>query len=407
MEEVLVIRCLDILNNIFAFNHLDNCNRISRFLENVVYINNLTETKNLIILNEFINKNKKIFIEIDPAYLFNSALSNKIFVDLPKLDKHLKILINNKNSFLLMNFMREQLPHDEYIIPLLYTLQKYPELKNRILYITNLDINDELTRVSNLIGLSADGLICYNFNYFELDCYFNNIENNVTRSSNKEKLFLSLNTKPEKPNRLNMALYLNKYNLFNEGYFSLRKSYKYDASEAKQSIFDDLVDQFYSFSKKWDNLVIRQDLDEINNHIDRKGTWSGYPYPIELYNKSYISIIAETHFKFNRSVFLTEKTYRTIFYEHPFIMLGPPNSLTALRSLGYITFAPIINEEYDVEESDYKRLCSGLENLINNKKQIIERYNELLDISKHNKNILIKNSQKSISSIKNIFKGLR
>jgi len=253
MEEVLVIRCLDILNNIFAFNHLDNCNRISRFLENVVYINNLTETKNLIILNEFINKNKKIFIEIDPAYLFNSAISNKIFVDLPKLDKHLKILINNKNSFLLMNFMREQLPHDEYIIPLLYTLQKYPELKNRILYITNLDINDELTRVSNLIGLSADGLICYNFNYFELDCYFNNIENNVTRSSNKEKLFLSLNTKPEKPNRLNMALYLNKYNLFNEGYFSLRKSYKYDASEAKQSIFDDLVDQFYSFSKKWDN----------------------------------------------------------------------------------------------------------------------------------------------------------
>lgn len=407
MESLLVIRCPDILNNIFSFNNNNPKNRVSRFLKSKIYIDNLIENKNLKILNQFITENKLILIEIDPAYIFNTKLPNPIFIDLPELSKHLELLINYKNCHLAVNFLREQTPHDEYIIPLLKTINKYPELKNKIWYFTNFDITTEINRISNLINLPQQGINCINLNYFEVDCYINCI--NTTQrnfNSKKEKLFLSLNTKPEKINRLNMALFLYENELLDKGYFSLKKMNNYDTNIYNQNIFDELRNTYTNFVKVWDNYLINQDEDKITNDINSNGTFSGYPYPIDLYDKTYISIISETHFSFDRAVFLTEKTYRTIFYEHPFIMLGPPKSLKELKLLGYVTFSPIINEDYDNEENDYIRLNNALINLKNNHETIIHKYNELLKISSYNKSVLIKNAEQTINYINSIFKAI-
>lgn len=404
MERLLVIRCPDILNNIFSFNDNNPKNRVSRFLKSKIYIDNLTELKNLKILNQFIIENKPILIEIDPAYLFNSNLSNPIFIDLLELSKHLELLLNYKNSHLVINFLREQSPHDEYIIPLLKIINKYPELKNRIWYFTNFNITDEINRISKLINLPYQGINCITINYFEVDCYLNCV-NTVQRNFNreKEKLFVSLNTKPEKINRLNMALFLYEKGLLDEGYFSLKKINNYDTNITNQNIFNELRNKYDNFVKIWDNYLINQDEEKITNSININGTFSGYPYPVNLYDKTYISIISETHFGFDRAVFLTEKTYRTLFYEHPFIMLGPPKSLKELKLLGYTTFNPIINEDYDDEENDYIRLNNALINLRNNSETIIHKYNELIKISSYNKSVLIKNAEKTVNYINKIF----
>jgi hypothetical protein len=54
--------------------------------------------------------------------------------------------------------------------------------------------------------------------------------------------------------------------------------------------------------------------------------------------------------------FLTEKIFNCIPFKQPFIAVTYPNSLAALRKLGYKTFDGIIDESYDTEIDDTKRL---------------------------------------------------
>lgn len=94
---------------------------------------------------------------------------------------------------------------------------------------------------------------------------------------------------------------------------------------------------------------------------------------IELYKKTYISLITETvyfkretitdnvHDSHFDGIFLTEKTYRPIACRHPFIMVSRPHTLRALRERGYKTFSPYINESYDDIEDDYERMDKILE----------------------------------------------
>lgn len=82
------------------------------------------------------------------------------------------------------------------------------------------------------------------------------------------------------------------------------------------------------------------------------------------YNDSYFSLIHETIFykeSFNGfghipTLFLTEKTYKTIAAKHPFIIAQRPGILSALHSEGYKTFSPYIDETYDTIDNDRDRL---------------------------------------------------
>jgi hypothetical protein len=52
----------------------------------------------------------------------------------------------------------------------------------------------------------------------------------------------------------------------------------------------------------------------------------------------------------------SEKIYKPIVVKHPFIIVSTPNFLKELRNLGFKTFAPYIDESYDTEHNDKKRL---------------------------------------------------
>jgi hypothetical protein len=59
---------------------------------------------------------------------------------------------------------------------------------------------------------------------------------------------------------------------------------------------------------------------------------------------------------FGRRWHLTEKTFKPIALEMPFILVAPAGSLEYLRSYGFKTFNGIIDESYDEETDDIKRL---------------------------------------------------
>lgn len=69
----------------------------------------------------------------------------------------------------------------------------------------------------------------------------------------------------------------------------------------------------------------------------------------KLYRTSLCHVVFETHFDADQSqgTFLTEKTYKCIKFGQPFVVVGPPYSLAALRVRGYRTFDSVIDNSYD------------------------------------------------------------
>lgn len=80
----------------------------------------------------------------------------------------------------------------------------------------------------------------------------------------------------------------------------------------------------------------------------------------QFYQNSYFSVISETTFYYRdtrqNSRFITEKTFKAILMSHPFIIVSIPKSLEVLKELGYKTFSPWIDESYDQEMNDNKRM---------------------------------------------------
>jgi hypothetical protein len=77
----------------------------------------------------------------------------------------------------------------------------------------------------------------------------------------------------------------------------------------------------------------------------------------EHYTQSYCHIVMETHFDADQSggAFLTEKTFKPIKHGQPFVIVGAPGSLKALKDLGYRTFDHAIDNSYDLETDNTRR----------------------------------------------------
>jgi hypothetical protein len=59
---------------------------------------------------------------------------------------------------------------------------------------------------------------------------------------------------------------------------------------------------------------------------------------------------------FGRRTHLTEKTFKAIALEMPFVMVAPAGSLAYLREYGFRTFDSIFDESYDEETDDIRRI---------------------------------------------------
>jgi hypothetical protein len=70
---------------------------------------------------------------------------------------------------------------------------------------------------------------------------------------------------------------------------------------------------------------------------------------------SLIYVPTETVY-FGRRLHLTEKTFKAIALEMPFVLVAPAHSLEYLRSYGFQTFHGIFDESYDEETNDIQRI---------------------------------------------------
>jgi hypothetical protein len=93
---------------------------------------------------------------------------------------------------------------------------------------------------------------------------------------------------------------------------------------------------------------------------------------------SLIYVPTETVY-FGRRLHITEKTFKAIALEMPFVLMATAGSLEYMRSYGFRTFADVFDESYDQETDDIKRaeqvvqLLKDLDNLSAAERQQIHR----------------------------------
>tara|TARA_R100000734_G_C3312684_1_gene103763 strand:+ start:948 stop:1901 length:954 start_codon:yes stop_codon:yes gene_type:complete len=127
-------------------------------------------------------------------------------------------------------------------------------------------------------------------------------------------------------------------------------------------------------------------------------SWLVYPYPPQ-YEKTICSIVCESIID-EPSFQLSEKTYKPIMMCHPFVVLGPKGMLSFIRSMGFKTFSPFIDESYDEEINLEKRI----QLIVSACEQIFKRdwkkfYEDTLPIRLHNYNLFYKKRPTFLSPI--------
>jgi len=103
---------------------------------------------------------------------------------------------------------------------------------------------------------------------------------------------------------------------------------------------------------------------------------------------THLSVVLETIFD-GTKIHLTEKILRPIACGHPFILASGPGSLSYLRSYGFKTFSPWIDESYDQETNSVLRLEKIIQSmktfsqLANSEKQhVLARINSIAEYNK-------------------------
>ena len=90
----------------------------------------------------------------------------------------------------------------------------------------------------------------------------------------------------------------------------------------------------------------------------------------DAYYDSFISIVNETRFA-QPTANLSEKVFTAMWFQRPFLIVGPPYSLEYLKKLGFVTWDKWIDESYDTIEDHTQRMMKILDviNTINDTDQ--------------------------------------
>jgi hypothetical protein len=170
-----------------------------------------------------------------------------------------------------------------------------------------------------------------------------------------------------------------------------------------------VVDEFLKHDSNYELANI---IKTTSRHLDITDLTkiAGYGFENkEIYLNSYISLVSESIFFQIReeedvyvefpSGYLSEKIWKPIGHSQPFILAGPAHSLKYIQSMGYKTFHPYIDESYDNETDDFKRLELILLEMekfsAKTKEEKDEFLNNVKDICKHNQLAFLQYSKES------------
>ena len=73
-----------------------------------------------------------------------------------------------------------------------------------------------------------------------------------------------------------------------------------------------------------------------------------------------------------RPPFITEKTWKAVAMQHPFMIAGEPGTLEYMRKLGFETFENLWDESYDCTENISQRIAIIADNVVQYTKEPLD-----------------------------------
>ena len=169
-----------------------------------------------------------------------------------------------------------------------------------------------------------------------------------------KKHFLCYNRNMQHPHRTLLLSLLNKEEIMDSGLVSYPnlstsgstvRNFPSPSFNLGNGAKKELLKSMRDIAKKSPSII---DVDEWRtNHFDTSPSW---PYEQTLF-----SLVSESHFV-EKTLFLSEKIWKVIANNHPFVLVGSYHTLKYLREEGFKTFNPYIDESYDNEIHPYKRI---------------------------------------------------
>jgi len=238
----------------------------------------------------------------------------------------------------------------------------------------------------------------YHFNFFLQQQA--NIAKNFNSTTDIQYHFASLSQGNPRHHRYGITYGLYHYDLIKKGKVSLPafKNFKYIGFISDPRLTLDTEHYLKRFT------FYKNDLEEfkkilplqLDNKIDQ---YSDYNYESILLKNVFINLANETHHP-NDTIFITEKTFRSITHVKPFLINGDPGTIRYLKDLGFKTFDRWWDESYDDVEDDHSRIERVLKIINDICSQTLEQcmaiYKEMCPILEHNFFLLKKINQYKI-----------
>lgn len=330
------------------------------------------------------------------------------FFDNIKISDEVAEKVRSGQGLVLIMFWNEGFPlsHTAFM-----SLEKWVvdnKLENRVIY-SNANFKLEEIRQRHVNdGLITDCFKCVPFDFYgswpwfvsihnDHDLHLNNQISLIKEKKERGRVFLNYNRRPHAHRiALVISLMMRGYQ-FESAWISLGRNVEWPNNLFVRKTWNEFLYNNGTDFRESDNLINfilndydeREDLVFDGNNLDYNLASN---FDIEKHNDVYFSIVSETHV-YDEIVFFSEKTYKPIYALHPFIIWGNPGSLKVLRDLGYKTFDGWINEAYDLEMDDRRRLEMILDEV--NRLCSMSKYDlgnmliEMLPILEHNYNRLI------------------
>jgi hypothetical protein len=169
-----------------------------------------------------------------------------------------------------------------------------------------------------------------------------------------------------KSHRIYIASELFRQGYFDKGYTSCTpqdgqiSQLLGELANTPQSENESKKNYFYcnNIQKRFDELSPKFQVSDLEIMHKNDGKHI-YKSPLNWFSDSYFNIVNETCFSNtwpHNELFITEKTFKPILHQMPFIVAGSAGTLRYLRKQGYQTFPELFDESYDREENSSKRM---------------------------------------------------
>lgn len=219
----------------------------------------------------------------------------------------------------------------------------------------------------------------------------------------KSKYFLSLMRTGKRPHRIALASYYEYNKLWESNNISWLK-----VGMHQNPGFPSVLDKKYRSSYK---EVMNKDKVELDTkNIENK--WKNYAEVTptteftdkwDLYQETFLSVVSETYYDID-NIFMTEKILKPLYNLHPFIVTSSPFFLKKLQELGFKTFSPFIDESYDNEINNKKRMELIFDELDKFRSKSHEElkywWKDILPILEHNQETFLNMAREKTKKIK-------